>query len=152
MIHLCTHIRGAFHNDLPGSSGFVFHRNIARTKNIQVADKAIKHNGRTVLSLYQQGVVSSTSYFIVYPLSSFYFPHNFVPYFNFSPPPPPPTEHAVTILNRVSVWLGGTPSPQPLLIPHLIRLLCRPLFSGWRETDPLFGDDRFRYAGVGTPL
>ena len=50
---------------------------------------------------YQQGVVSSTSPFIIYPLSSFYFPSNFAPNFPFLPPPPPPTEY-----NAPSDWVG----------------------------------------------
>ena len=49
----------------------------------------------------QQGVVSSTSYFIIYPLSSFYFLHNFLPNSPFLPPPPPLIEY-----DAPSAWAG----------------------------------------------
>ena len=46
----CWCIRGAFHDKFPGSSGFIFFRKLARTKNQQVTDKASEYNRRTVFS------------------------------------------------------------------------------------------------------
>ena len=99
---------------------------------------------------YQHGVVSSTSYFIIYPLSSFYLTNNFVPNFPFSHLPPPPTEHTDAILNHMSILPGGTLLPPPLTIPHLIRFLCRQFLRWRRETELLFGENHCHYTGVGT--
>ena len=43
-----TPIRGAFHDNFQGVSGFGFRRKLASTKTQQGTDKASKHNGRTV--------------------------------------------------------------------------------------------------------
>ena len=45
-----TPIRGAFHDNFPGFSGFGFRRKLASTKTQQGTDKASEHNGHTVFS------------------------------------------------------------------------------------------------------
>ena len=100
---------------------------------------------------YQKGVVSSTPSFVMYNLPSFYFPHNFLPNFIFSPLPLPPTEHAAVILKSMSVTPDRTLPPPLLPIPHPIRFLCWPFLSSRQETNLLFGADHYRYTGGGTP-
>ena len=45
-------IRGAFHDNFPGLSGFGFRRKSARTKTQQGTEKSIKHNGSILFSRY----------------------------------------------------------------------------------------------------
>ena len=73
--------------------GFGFCIKLERTKINKSQTKRANITGVQYFSAYQQGVVSSTLYFIIYHLSSLYLPHNFAPNFPFSPPLPPPIEH-----------------------------------------------------------
>ena len=66
---LLHYIRGAFHDQFPGFSGFGFCRKLARTKTQQGTHKASEHNGRTVFSRdlvllmhASTGVISTLSY------------------------------------------------------------------------------------------
>ena len=136
----------------PGYQLSDFAGNLRARKLNKAQTKQANITGVHYFSVYQQGVVSSTSSFIIYHISSFYFPHNFVPNFPFSPPPPPPTECASVILNCVSVLPGGTLSPLSLLISYMIRFLCFPFLRRRQDTELLFRDDRCRSAGGGTPL
>ena len=64
--------------------------------------------------VYQQGVLSSTPSFIIYPLSSFYSPRNLSPNFPFSPPPPPLIEYDA-LLDQAGLQFSTTASPPDFL-------------------------------------
>ena len=119
-------IRGAFLDNLPGFSGFLFCTKLARIKT-QQGTQTKKSNIRGVhyflgiwscLCVHQQEWCQLL--LMVYPLYIL-FPHNLCQ-LPFSPSTLP--EYAAIILNYVSVPLGGAllPLPQPP-IPYMIRFL-----------------------------
>ena len=64
-------------------SDFAVHSRAQNLNKAQTKRENIK--GVQYFSMYQQGVVSSTSYFIIYHLSSLYLHHHFAANFSFSP-------------------------------------------------------------------
>ena len=100
----------------PGSWVSDFAGNLHAWKLNKAQTKPANITGVQYFSLYQHGVVSSTSSFIIYHLSSLYLPHNFVSNFPFLPPPPPKTEHDApsartgiqfcTIVSLTNLWQG----------------------------------------------
>ena len=77
----------------PGSLVSDFTENLCAQKLNKAQTNRAKIMGVQDFSAYQKGVVSSTSYFIIYNIYSLYLTQNFAPNFPFPPPPPPPTEH-----------------------------------------------------------
>ena len=102
-VHSTAIFAGSRVSDFAGNS---------RAQNIiKAKTKRANIMGVQYFSAYQQGVVSSTLYFIIYHLSSFYPPHNFVPNFPFFPPPPQLTD-------TTSPWIGQSYDfMQPCLQP-----------------------------------
>ena len=134
----------------PGSWVSYFTGNLLTQKTNKIHTTQENIIGVQYFWAYQQGVVSPTFSFIVYPLSPFYFPHNFMSNFPFSPPPPPPAEITAVILNFVSVPPGGILSPPLLLILHPIWFICWPFPSKRREMEQFFRYDRCCSAEGGT--
>ena len=104
------YIRGAFHNNFPGFSGFGFRRKLARTKTQQGTYKASEYNRHTLFFAlfdlsHSSTEVASSFFYPFYPLFVL-LPHN-LHQLLFSPLPPPPLEHAIAIIDRVSVPPGG---------------------------------------------
>ena len=93
----------------PGSRVSDFTGNSHAWKLNKEQTKRANRMGVKYFRVYQQGVVSSTSSFIIYHLSSLYLPHNFTSNFPYSPPPPQKTEHN-TPLAPSGLWFCTTVS------------------------------------------
>ena len=134
IIFINDRIRGSFHDNFTGFSGFGFPTKLARTKNQLGTQK--KRTSITGVNCFT-GIwycLGENQQEWCQLLLMVYFIHQNLRQLLFSPPPLP--EYAATIFYCVSVTPGETPLPPPPPPPpilHLIQFLCWTLIRGiWR--------------------